>query len=166
MDLPFSRTTLSGQYVPWQHQDIILFPRDKNNCYILWRKCWKLDAAKINKKHLCRDCLTMLRVHTAWYILCNGSGHYAPYQTRLFFKTSEYFTIIVLYTERRKAKRVVNFFGPKMALAVARAIQGAENVLAPSKSLDFHGDPLEMALVMAFPARKWLYPAQYKVAVN
>jgi hypothetical protein len=27
-------------------------------------------------------------------------------------------------------------------------------VLAPSKSLDFQGEPLEMALVMAFPATK------------
>jgi len=40
---------------------------------------------------------------------------------------------------------------PKMALAVARVIEGAKKVLAPSKSLDFHGDPLVMALVMAFP---------------
>ena len=48
----------------------------------------------------------------------------------------------------------LDFFGPKMALSVARAISGAKKVLASSKSLDFHGDPLEMALVMAFPATK------------
>ena len=38
-----------------------------------------------------------------------------------------------------------------MALAVALAILGAKKVLAPSKSQDFHGDPLVMALVMTFP---------------
>jgi len=47
-----------------------------------------------------------------------------------------------------------DFFGPKMALAVACAILGAKKVLAPSKSLDFHGDPLAMALIMAFPSTK------------
>ena len=36
---------------------------------------------------------------------------------------------------------------------------GAQKVKAPSKSQDFHGDPLEMAQVMAFPATKWLSPA-------
>ena len=31
---------------------------------------------------------------------------------------------------------------------------GAKKVEAPSKSQDFHGDPLKMAQVMAFPATK------------
>ena len=37
-----------------------------------------------------------------------------------------------------------DFFGPKMALAIARAIEGAKKVSGPSKSLDFvHRDRFE-----------------------
>ena len=38
----------------------------------------------------------------------------------------------------------LDFFGPKMALAIARAIQRSKKVSGPSKSLDFvHRDHLE-----------------------
>ena len=42
----------------------------------------------------------------------------------------------------------LDFFGPKMALAIARAIQRSKKVSGPSKSLDFQEPSLSMALVM------------------
>jgi len=49
---------------------------------------------------------------------------------------------------------VNTFFAPKWLLAVARDHLRGKKSLGPSKSLDFHGPPLVMALVMAFPATK------------
>ena len=53
------------------------------------------------------------------YGLCNGSGHYALYQRRHFFKTSRYIPIIDLYwyTEKR-AKRVVYSKPPSLQRVV------------------------------------------------
>jgi len=38
----------------------------------------------------------------------------------------------------------LDFFGPKMALAVARAILGAKKISGPSKSLDFVPGPFRI----------------------
>ena len=47
-----------------------------------------------------------------------------------------------------------DFFGPLNGTSNSEGHFGAKKVEAPSKSQDFHGDPLEMAQVMAFPAAK------------
>ncbi len=53
---------------------------------------------------------------------------------------------------------MVQNFGPKMALAIARAISGAKKVSGPSKSLDFvHRDHLESLSCRSVP----FLPAQY-----
>ena len=47
-----------------------------------------------------------------------------------------------------------DFFGPLKGTSDSKGHFGAKKVEAPSKSQDFHGDTLEMAQVMAFPATK------------
>jgi len=49
---------------------------------------------------------------------------------------------------------VEDSFGPLNGTSDIEGLFGAKNVEAPSKSLVFHRDPLEMALVIAFPATK------------
>ena len=59
-----------------------------------------------------------------------------------------------------------DFFCPLNGTSDSKGLFGAKKVEAPSKSLDFHGDPLVMAQVVAFPATKMIIPPQYKVAVS
>ena len=61
-----------------------------------------------------------------------------------------------------------DFFGPLNGTSNSEGHFGAQKVEAPSKSRDFHGDPLEMNGMMAFPAgrNKMINPPQYKAAVS
>ena len=47
-----------------------------------------------------------------------------------------------------------DFFGPLNGMSDSDGHLGAKKVEAPSTSQDFHGEPLEMAQVMAFPPTK------------
>ena len=49
-----------------------------------------------------------------------------------------------------------DFFGPLNGTSDSEGHFGAKKVEVRSKSLDFHGDPLVMAQVVAFPSTKSL----------